>query len=89
MKIAHAQLQMYTNIMYKFQSSTYQTVGEKLQTKFCPQKDGRTAMAIPVYPLHFVVGGYKNVGKDHYSGNQHYLLFPTVFLSISKTNCII
>ena len=42
MKIAHAQLHMYTNIMYKFQSSTCKTVGEKLLTKLCPQKDGWT-----------------------------------------------
>ena len=44
MKIAHAQLHMYTNIMYKFQSSTFKfkTVGEKLRTKLCPQIDGRT-----------------------------------------------
>ena len=33
MKIAHAQLHMYKNIMYKFQSCTCKTVGEKLQTK--------------------------------------------------------
>ena len=32
MKIAHAQLHMYTKIMYKFQSSTCKTVGEKLRT---------------------------------------------------------
>ena len=57
MKIAHAELNMYTNIMYKFQSSTCKTVGEKLWTKLCPRTDGMTAMAIPVYPLHFVVGG--------------------------------
>ena len=56
MKIANAQLHMYTYIMYKFQSSMCKTVGEKLRTKLCPQTDGRTAMAIPVYPLHFVVG---------------------------------
>ena len=61
MKIAHAQLHMYTNIMYKFQSSTCKTVGEKLQTKLCPRTDGLTAMAIPVYysnPLH--CRGYNN-----------------------------
>ena len=40
MKIAHAQLHMYTNIKYKFQSSTCKTVGEKLRTKLCPQTDG-------------------------------------------------
>ena len=28
--------------MYKFQSSTCKTVGEKLRTKWCPQTDGRT-----------------------------------------------
>ena len=33
MKIAHAQLHMYTNIMCKFQSSTCKIVGEKLRTK--------------------------------------------------------
>ena len=32
-KMAHAQLHMYTNNMYKFQSSTCKTVGEKLRTK--------------------------------------------------------
>ena len=42
MKIAHAQLHMYTNIMYKFQSSTCKTAGEKLPTKLYPQTDGRT-----------------------------------------------
>ena len=61
MKIAHAQLHMYTNIMYKFQSSTCKTVGEQLRTKLCSRKDGRTdrrtAMAIPVYLLIFVGGG--------------------------------
>ena len=41
MKLAHAQLHMYTNIVYKFQSSMCKTVGEKLQTKLCPQTDGR------------------------------------------------
>ena len=66
MKIAHAQLHMYTNIMYKFQSSTCKTVGEKLRTKLCPwmdertdrQADGRTAMAIPVNPPPLRCGGY-------------------------------
>ena len=36
MKIAHAQLHMYTNITYKFQSTPCKTVGEKLRTKLCP-----------------------------------------------------
>ena len=48
MKIAHAQLHMYTNIMYKFQSSMCKTVEEMLQTKLCPRTEGWTAMAIPV-----------------------------------------
>ena len=41
MKIAHEQLYMYINIMYKFQSSMCKTVGEKLQTKLCPRTDGK------------------------------------------------
>ena len=58
MKIAHAHLHMYTNIMYKFQSSTCKTVGEKLCTKLCPQTDRWTDshQVIPVYPLYFIVG---------------------------------
>ena len=55
-KIAHAQLHMYTNIMYKFQSSTFKTAGEKLLTKLCPRTDGWIAMAIPVYPSTFLCG---------------------------------
>ena len=39
MKIAHAQLHMYTNIVYKFQSSTCKTVDEKLRTKLCSWMD--------------------------------------------------
>ena len=50
MKIAYAQLHIYTTIMYKFQGSKCKTVGEKLQTKLCPPTDGQTAMVIPVYP---------------------------------------
>ena len=61
MKIAHAQLHMYTNIMYKFQSSTCKTVGEKLETKLCPWTDRRTDMAIPVYPPPLRCGGYNNI----------------------------
>ena len=57
MKIAHAQLHMYTNIMYNFQSSTCKTVGEKLRTKLCPRTDGRTAMPIPEYTLPLGCGG--------------------------------
>ena len=38
-KIAHEEVHMYTNIMYKFQSSAWKTVGEKLRTKLCPQTD--------------------------------------------------
>ena len=32
MKIAHEQFHMYTNTIYKFQSSKCKTIGEKLQT---------------------------------------------------------
>ena len=44
MKTSHAQLHIYTNIMYKFQSSTgtCKTVGEKLWTKLCPRTDRQT-----------------------------------------------
>ena len=65
MKIAHAQLHMYTNIMYKFQSSMCKTVGEKLETKLCPRTNGQTggptAMAIPVYPPPLHCRSYKNI----------------------------
>ena len=65
MKIAHAQLNMYTNIMYKFQGSTCKTVGEKLLTKLRPWTDRwpdrhtvrQTAMVIPVYPAPLRGGG--------------------------------
>ena len=50
MKTAPAQLHMYTNIMYKLQSSTCKTSGEKLRTKLCPWTNRRIDMAIPVYP---------------------------------------
>ena len=60
MKIAHAQLHMYTNITYQFQSSICKTVGEKLRTKLCPPTDGRTAMAFPVYAPPLCCGGYNN-----------------------------
>ena len=59
MKIAHAQLHMYTDIMYKFQSSMCKTVGEKVWTKLCPRKDGQTDMVIPVYTPPLCCGGYK------------------------------
>ena len=52
MKIAHAQLHMYTNITYKFQSSIRKTVAEKLWTKLCPRTDGRTDMKIAYAQLH-------------------------------------
>ena len=60
MKIAHAQFHMYTNIMYKFQSSMCKTVGEKLRRKLCPQTNGQTdrqPWRFQYTPLHFVVGG--------------------------------
>ena len=61
-KIAHERLHMYKNIMYKFQTSTCKTVGEKHRTKLCPRADGgtdgRTVMVIPVYPPPLHCGGY-------------------------------
>ena len=72
MKIAHAQLHMYANIMYKFQSSTCKTVGEKLQTKLCPQTDGRTAMAVPVYHNVFCLL------------NQRYQIMCQIYFAFSK-----
>ena len=58
MKIAHAQLHMFTNIMYKFQSSTCRTVGGKLWKKLCPWMDGQP-WRFQYTNFHFVVGGYK------------------------------
>ena len=53
MQIAHAKLHMCTNIMYKFQSSTCKTVGEKLRTKLCPQTDGQTDRQTDGQPWRF------------------------------------
>ena len=53
MKIAHAQLHMYTNIMYKFQSSTCKSVGEKLRTKLCPRTYGWTDRETDGQPWRF------------------------------------
>ena len=72
MKIAHEQLHMYTNIMYKFWSSTCKTVGEKLQTKLCPQTDGQT-------DVDYIVGK----GKKWWL-NQHFFLFPLCFQKFSS-----
>ena len=63
MKIAHTQLHMYTNIMYKFQSSTCKTVAENcVHGQTDGQTDGRTAMAIPVYRPQLCCGGYNKKG---------------------------
>ena len=50
MKIAHAQLHMYTNIMY-MQNCRWKAPDKIVST------DRQTAMVIPVYPLHFNMGG--------------------------------
>ena len=52
MKIAHAQLHMYTN-MFKFQSSKCKTVGEKLRTKLCPRTGRRTDRQTDGQPWRF------------------------------------
>ena len=62
MKISHAQLIMYTNIMYKFQSIMCKTVRENCVHG---QTDGQTAMAIPVYPPLFHCGATSYTHK-HY-----------------------
>ena len=57
MKIAHAQLHMYTNIMCKFQSSTCKT-RRKAADKIVPtdrQTEGQP-WQFQYIPLHFVVG---------------------------------
>ena len=59
MKIAHAQLHMYTNIMYKFQSSTCKTVGEKPgQNCVHGQSDGQP-WQFQYTPPPLRCGGYK------------------------------
>ena len=61
MKIAHAQLHMYTNIMYKFQSSTCKIVGEKLQTKLCPRTDSHGDSSIPPSTLLWGYNDDRNI----------------------------
>ena len=64
MKIAHAQLHMYTKIMCKFQSSVCITVGENLRTKLCPRTNGQTDQQIPVYPPPPCCGEYNDDVKQ-------------------------
>ena len=81
MKIAHAQLHMYTNIMYKFQSSMYKTVGERLHTKSCPQTDGWTdSHDDPSIPHPLRCGRYKKV-------HTHVSLYSLYHLTWAKTFC--
>ena len=78
MKIAHAQLHMYANIMYKFQTSTCKNCRRKALYKIVStdrwmdrrmdgQTDGQTnrwtAMVIQCITLHFIVGGIKKTFK--------------------------
>ena len=59
MKIAHAQLHMYTNIMYKFQSSTCKNCRRKAPDKIVSTDRGTDSqLAIPVYPPPLCCGGY-------------------------------
>ena len=61
LNIAHAQLHMYTNIMYKFQSSMCKTVGEKLQTKLCPRTDRQPLRFQYTPPLRCGGGGIMTI----------------------------
>ena len=95
MKIAHAQLHMYTNIMYKFQSSTCKTVGEKHQ-KTIVSTDRRTAGLTDrrtdshgdsSIPPSTSLWGYKKCENASY---QHFLLLlqcfqKTFFFRVNKT----
>ena len=70
MEIAHAQLRMYTNIMYKFQSSTWQNCRRKAPDKIVStdrwtdtetdNETDRRPWRFKYTPLHFVVGGIEN-----------------------------
>ena len=61
MIIAYAQLHMYTNIMYKFQSSMCKTVGEKkLEDRWTDRQTDERPWQFQFTPLHFVVGGIIN-----------------------------
>ena len=90
MKIAHAQLHMYTNIMYKFQSSACKTVEEKLQTKLCLWTDWRTDRQKNRQPWRFqytpsstsLWGGIK-MAEQYLSWqltNYSYLVFQNSFV---------
>ena len=76
MKIAHAQLHMYTNIMYKFQSSTCKTVREKLRKKLCLRTDGQPWRFQYTPPLRF--GGYK------ISDTAEYLVCPPFTVNTAR-----
>ena len=101
MKIAHEQLYMNTNIMYKFQSSTRKTVGEKLRTKLCPRTDGWTDRRTDSHgnsciPCPLRCAGYKklkslfllaapSVTLPHYHNIQK-ACFTKMFTEISTLN---
>ena len=95
MKIAHAQLDMYTNIMYKFQSSTCKTVGEKLQTKIVSteqidkwmdgQTDRWTATALFQYtPLNFMGGGGGVYNKDIKKSESFFMMAMTTTIMMPR-----
>ena len=79
MKIAHAQLHIYTNIMYKFQSSTCKTVGEKLRAKLCPRTD-RQPWWFQYTPSTSIEGCINIVRKGEIACNKQFLLFSQCFL---------
>ena len=84
MKIAHAQLHMYTNIMYKFQSSTCKTVGEKLHTKLCPWTDSHGDSSIPPPPLRCGGGGEGGVTMTNFRPTPN-VIPPVVHLSVCQS----
>ena len=79
MKIAHAQLHMYTNIMYKFEWSTCKTVGEKFRTKLRPDRRTDSHGNSSIHPSTLLWGGIKMESMQQQSisylvNRRHHLL---------------
>ena len=75
MKIAHAQLHMYTNIMYKFQNSTCKR--RKAPDKIVSTDRWTANHGDSSLPPSTTLWGY----------NEQFLLFPQCFLPIWRTFC--